>query len=307
MHSKSFKLSCGDRQKIHVNSWVADHKPRAILLIAHGMAEHSARYQEFGRFLSQNQITVYAHDYRGHGKTAEDQKYLGFCSNQKGWQFMLEDIGYLNKYINQKHPGLPVFILGHSMGSLLVINFAYLGGKQIDGLILTGVASYQPVFTIAGLLIAAIQCRIKGKEARSYILHNMLFGGYNKHFSPARTDFDWLCTDQEVVDRYISDPYCGSVLTAGFFYNLARATLNINKTRNLDRIPKNLPVLMLAGQYDAVGNMARGVKKFYKTFQKLAIQDLNLKIYPDCRHELLNEKIKDSIYEDILTWVEGHL
>ncbi|MDZ7838497.1 MAG: alpha/beta hydrolase [Actinomycetota bacterium] len=130
---------------------------------------------------------------------------------------------------------------------------------------------------------------------------------YNKHFSPARTDFDWLCTDQEVVDRYISDPYCGSVFTAGFFYDLARATLNINKTRNLDKVPKNLPVLMLAGQHDAVGNMTRGVKKIHETFQKLGIKDLNLKIYPDCRHELLNEKIKVRIYEDILAWAEGHL
>jgi len=307
LHIKAFKLPCGDRQEIHVTSWVVDPKPRAILLMAHGMAEHSARYQEFGTFLSQKQFTVYAHDHRGHGKTAEGQDCLGLCSAKEGWQLMVEDIGYLNKYIKQKHPGLPVFILGHSMGSLLAINFAYLEDKQIDGLILTGVASFQPVFTIAGLIIASIQCRIKGKEARSHVLHNMLFGGYNKHFSPARTDFDWLCTDQEVVDRYISDPYCGAVLTTGFFYNLARATLNINKTRNLDRIPKNLPILMLAGQHDPVGNMGRGVKKIYETLQKLGLEDLNLKIYPDCRHELLNEKIKDRIYEDILTWMERRL
>ncbi|MDZ7838496.1 MAG: alpha/beta fold hydrolase [Actinomycetota bacterium] len=127
----AFKHTFSDRKKIHVNSWTADRKPRAIVLIAHGMAEHSARYHEFGNFLSENQISVYAHDHRGHGKTAESQDRLGYCSHQRSWELMVEDIGHLNKYIKQRHSGLPVFLLGHSMGSLLAVNFAYLWGKQI--------------------------------------------------------------------------------------------------------------------------------------------------------------------------------
>ncbi|MDD3777387.1 MAG: lysophospholipase [Actinomycetota bacterium] len=306
MHHTCIKLNSSLNYDLEVNRWTAADE-QAVVQIAHGMAEHSARYGPFAQFLTNNHISVYAHDHRGHGKLAQQQGQAGLCPPQRGWQYMIEDMLKVNRHIKESHPGKPVFMLGHSMGSLLAINFAYLYGDFIDGLLLTGVASPQPIFSRIGLVIAALQSRFKGIHAPSQLLHNMLFGGYNKHFMPARTDYDWLSTNTEAVDNYIADPHCGIVFCTKFFYDLARATLDIYKVSNLEKIPKTLPLLLMAGSQDAVGHMTKGVEKVYQLFQKAGIKDLKFKIYDRCRHELLNEEIRLTIYQDIINWISSRL
>jgi len=307
LKTDSFKLNSSDGLKIHINRWLPPKSSKAVLQIAHGMAEHSQRYNDFGSFMADNGFSVYANDHRGHGRTAGSIDQMGFCSQQNGWQLMLGDMHFLTGYIKERHPGTPVFLLGHSMGTLLARNYAFYWGDQIKGLLLSGVNSYQPALTILGLIISFILATMKGKEAKSPFLNNMLFGGYNKFFKPARTGFDWLCSDQKVVDRYIEDKYCGAVFSAGFFYDLAKATINIHKMSNIKKTPKNLPILMLCGENDPVGSMAKGAAKVYQSYKRTGIKDISFKVYKGSRHEILNEKTKSVVYHDILAWTGARL
>lgn len=291
-----------DNQELHMHHWTPSKKSKAVLQIAHGMAEHSRRYHDLGSFMSSREIAVYAHDHRGHGQTAGNTSQLGFCGAQNGWQKVLKDIHCLTKYIQKKHPGIPVFLLGHSFGSLLSLNYAFHWANDIQGIILSGLSSYQPVLSYSGLIIAFLESKIKGKKAKSHILNNMLFGGYNKHFQPARTDFDWLCTNPEVVDRYEEDPYCGAVSSAGFYYDLAKATININRFSHLKKIPSWTPMLIISGEYDPVGGMTKGTYKIFQRLKKAGLKDVRFKVYDGCRHEVLNEKSKAQTFQDILEW-----
>lgn len=290
--------------KIHVNSWVPSNE-KAIIQLAHGMAEHSKRYHDFSCAMSDNGIAVYANDHRGHGQTASPQG-LGFISGQDGWKSMIEDMYALNRHIIKRHSGCPVFLMGHSMGSLLALEYAARRGHGLRGILLSGVSSYQPVLSFLGLVISWSQARLKGRKTKSLFLNNLLFGGYNKYFKPSRTDFDWLCSDKKVVDSYLEDDLCGNVSSAGFFYDLAKASLHIYNPRNLKNLP-DIPFKILCGKQDPVGTMGRGAQGLYLILKKAGIRDICFNLYKGCRHEVLNEKIKDTVYRDIITWVANNI
>ncbi len=280
---------------------------KAAIQISHGMAEHSGRYQDLGNFLAEKGFAVYAHDHRDHGRSVSSPQQLGFCAPHNGWRLILEDMLALTRHMEEKHPGVPIFLLGHSFGTLLSLNYTFCWANKINGMLLSGLSSCQPILSIFGLIFSFIQSSISSKKTKSPFLNNLLFGGYNKHFKPARTDFDWLCSDPAVVDRYIEDQHCGAIFSAGFFYDLANASIEIHRTKNFKKIPSNLPIIILCGENDPVGNMVKGAEKVCLALKRAGIKDIVFKAYKGCRHEILNEKIKDEVYKDILYWINAHL
>lgn len=297
-----------DGHEIFIYKWMSEEiTPKAVVQIAHGMAEHAGRYGAFAEKLVGNGYIVYANDHRGHGKTAGSLDNVGFFAEHDGWMRVVEDLNEITATIKEDHPGLPVFLLGHSMGSFLLRTYMFLYGGNINGAIISGTASSPGLLGDIGSLVAGLEARRKGIRGKSMLMHNLSFGGYNKAFKPNRTDFDWLSRDQKEVDKYIEDPFCGAVFTAGFYRDLLWGLKTIHKKENIRRIPKNLPVFIFSGDNDPVGNNGKGVSQVYNSLKKNGIADIELSLYKDGRHEMLNETNREEVYRDVIAWMDSHL
>ncbi|MFH2064175.1 MAG: alpha/beta hydrolase [Pseudomonadota bacterium] len=304
------KTKMTDGHEIFIHKWISeksDPNPKGIVQISHGMAEHAARYEAFAGELVDNGYLVYANDHRGHGKTAVSLGHIGFFAENNGWLRVVEDMHEITSMIRKSHPGLPVFMLGHSMGSFLLRTYMFLYGNQINGAIISGTAGSPGILGDIGMMIANLEIKRKGLRGKSPLLHQLSFGGYNKAFKPARTDFDWLSRDQEEVDKYMEDPFCGAVFTAGFYRDLLWGLKTIHRKNNIDRIPKDLPIFIFSGDKDPVGKNGKGVSQVYNSLKKNGIEDIQLSLYKDGRHEMLNETNRHEVYQDVITWLNNHL
>jgi alpha-beta hydrolase superfamily lysophospholipase len=309
MKSEDFKFLTEDKTGLFTYKWLPDDnkKIRAAVQIVHGMAEHAARYREFADFLTKNGVVVYADDHRGHGRTAGSQDRIGFFAEKDGWNLVVSDEFELTQKIKKENPGLPVYLLGHSMGTFIIRDYIFKHGDNINGVILSGTSSDPGVMAIFGKLIAKWQIRQNGFKAKSPLLDKLSFGKFNSYFKPNRTPFDWLSTNEENVDRYLADPYCGSIFSAGFFYDLIYGVKKVNIFKNIIKVPKNLPILLISGEKDPVGNFTKGVMKVFSDYKKAKITDLNYKFYAGFRHEILNETNRNEVYKDIMDWLNKHI
>lgn len=309
MKSDSFTFTAKGDVDIFVHRWQPekDIDTKAVVQIAHGMAEHSARYENFANALVNEGYTVYANDHRGHGKTAGSIENMGYWADQDGWDLVVGDMVQLTRTLKDTHPGLPVFLFGHSMGSFLSRDYISAHGTEINGVILSGTAGDAGLLGSVGILVAKLQCMIKGKKAQSPLLDKLSFGSFNNAFKPNRTDFDWLSRDDEEVDKYVNDPFCGAVFTCGFFSDLLQGLKKINVQRNIDATPGALPMYLMAGDKDPVGNNGKGVLEIYKVYEKAGIRDISYKLYEDGRHEMLNEINKEEVFKDIAGWLNSRI
>lgn len=278
-----------------------------VVQIAHGMAEHAGRYARFAGYLADAGFAVYANDHRGHGKTAGALENVGYFADAGGWQAVVEDMVQLTAIIRGELPGVPIFLLGHSMGSFLSRSYIATHGEDLAGVILSGTGGDPGLLGKVGLLIARWECFRKGKKAQSPLLNNLSFGGFNKAFKPNRTDFDWLSRDAVEVDAYIADPYCGGIFTAGFFVDLLTGLQFINSAGGIRQIPKDLPVHFLSGACDPVGNNTKGVRQVVDAFKAAGIKDMTATFYEGGRHEMLNETNRDEVFRDILGWLRTRM
>lgn len=304
MKPVSFTFPSSDGVKIHVNKWMSGPKAKGIVQIAHGMAEHSGRYADFAAVLTEAGYHVYANDHRGLGKSAGSCEVLGHFADENGWELAVDDMYRLTKLIKDEVPNLPLFLFGHSMGSFLSRTYVQQHGEELAGLILSGTGAGRRVMSSLGILIAKIECRLRGKRARSVLMNTLSFGNFNKPFRPARTPFDWLSRDPQEVDKYVQDPLCGEVPTANFFCDLLTGIKQMDEAEGLARIPNELSIFLLSGDKDPVGQNGKGVRKTYQQFKQIGIKDVVLKLYPDGRHEMLNETNKEEVYRDILAWLD---
>jgi alpha-beta hydrolase superfamily lysophospholipase len=292
---------------IFAYAWLPD-APRhvvGLVQIAHGMAEHAGRYEPFARFLCDAGYGVYANDHRGHGRTAGSLQRVGYFADRDGWQQVVADMAALTDIVNERHSGLPVFFLGHSMGSFLLRTYAARYGDRLSGAILSATGGDPGFLGKVGMMIARWECFRKGKTARSPLLNKLSFGGFNKAFKPNRTEFDWLSRDERVVDAYIADPYCGGVFTAGFFVDLLGGIRFINSPAGIDAIPKDLPFLFVSGAQDPVGKDTLGVRQVADAYTRAGISDVAVRFYDGARHEVLNETNRETVYRDILDWIDA--
>ncbi len=309
MTTTNFTFQASDGKAIFTNKWLPENISdlKAIVQISHGMAEHSDRYKRFAEALTASNFGVYANDHRGHGKTAGSIENLGYFADTNGWSRVVEDMKNLSDIIKENHPGLPVFLFGHSMGSLLSREYIFSYANDINGVILSATAGDPGLLGNIGILVSKIESLLKGKKAKSPLLDTLSFGKFNTAFKPNRTAFDWLSRDNAEVDKYINDPYCGTIFTAGFFNDMLNGINNINKYSNIEKISKDLPIFLFAGAKDPVGDNTKGVIDVINTYKKAGIKDLTYKFYEDARHEMLNEINREEVFTDIIKWLELHI
>lgn len=289
--------------QIHAIEWIPDGDVKAILQIAHGMVEFIDRYDNFANYLSSKGFYVVGNDHLGHGKSIRDDSQLGYFARSKGDLCVIGDMDELRKISQNKYPDVPYFILGHSMGSFLVRQFIERFGEGIKGAIIMG-TGYQPTETLsAGIALTAVLRQGRGGHYRNKMLDDMALGSYNKKFEPARTKCDWLTKDEAIVDAYIANPLNQFMFTVNGYYNMFRGIMYCQKKENLEKIPKDLPILVISGEEDPVGEFGKGPKKVAEIYKKTGIKNVTLKLYPEDRHEILNELDKDVVYEDIYNWL----
>lgn len=307
MVSSSFTYQVEDGTKVHVYTWrpEEDRPIKGIVQIAHGMAETAARYEGFAKRLTQAGYLVYANDHRGHGKTAGHPDAVGILADSKGFEALIEDMHHLTNIISADNLDLPIFLFAHSMGSFAAQRYIMMYGEELSGLILSGSNGPNRFLHGFGALMARSQVRKLGRNQKSPLMNDLSFGSYNKRFKPNRTDFDWLSRDASQVDLYVENPYCGGVFSAGFFEDFMDLFRVTDDIRQIRMVTKDLPMLLIAGQNDPVGNYGKGVQKLYEVYKKAGIKDLDIKLYPEARHELLNEINRDQVMEDVLIWIEN--
>jgi len=304
--SADFRHVASDNKALFVHGWLPEGKPKALLLAVHGMAEHGARYARLAGRLTAAGWAVYAPDHRGHGATAAPGE-LGWLTEAGGFRRVVEDLREIALAIRTAHPGLPLLLFGHSMGSILAEAYCGFYGEGLAGCALSGVV--EP--PAPGLLpvargLAALGCLVKGQKSKAPLLDSMSFGSYNKAFEPVRSKFDWLSRDAAEVDKYLADPLCGFVCTDGFFRDLLSGfELVYGEGGALSRIPARLPVLVMAGEADPCGG-ARGFAGILAGKLRAAgLSDLSEKTYPGARHEILNETNRDEVERDLAAWLEA--
>ena len=280
---------------IHAMKWQSDEvEPIAVLQLIHGMAEYIARYEEAAVYFAKKGFIVVGDDHLGHGDTAKEFGDYGFFCKNDPVTVLIRDEHRLKKIVQKEHEGLPYFILGHSMGSLILRNYLCRYGSGINGAIVCGTAHYGRLPILGGKILTGF-LKLAGKD-------KIMFGSFNKR-TEKRTEFDWICSDERVVDAYMNDPGCGFLFTVNGFDTLMGLVKNLNKKSYLSKMPKKLPVLFIAGTEDPVGNYGKAVKDVYDTFLHLDLTKVQIKLYNDARHELLNEKQKMQVCEDVSNWL----
>ncbi len=298
-----------DDRDIYVYSFEnVEGEAKGVVQIAHGMSEHIARYEYVAKKLNQAGYLVYGNDHRGHGKSVTSKEELGILADENGFEKMAEDMFTLTKKIKEKHPNLPLFLLGHSMGSFLSQRYIMLYGNEINGVILSGSNGKNPALLMwVAKKVSSSEVKKLGRNVRSEKMNNMMFGSFNKSFKPNRTEFDWLSTVDSEVDKYIADDYCGFLFSAGAYKDLVDGISLISKSEEINKVPKNLPIFIISGTKDPVGNFGKGLQKLKNTYKSHGLKNVEMKLYDGDRHEILNEKDRDLVIKDIIEFIEKNL
>ncbi len=299
------ELVCSDGKRLAYRVWVPDGiQVEAVLLILHGMAEHSLRYDGFATFLNSKGIAVYAPDHRGHGETAQRSgDPLGWFAEREGWQRVISDAYELTNTILADYPRSSLFLLGHSMGSFLARGLMVQHSDLYDGVILMGTGASQGLLGKIGKMIAQNHINKHGSTYPDAMLDKMSFGSYNKKIRDAKTSFDWLSRDDEQVAKYIEDPLCGFVCSAGFFKDLLDGVELANDAQKARRLPKDLSLLIISGSEDPVGGFSKGVRKVWELYRSCDLSDITLDLVEGARHELLQETNRDQTAGYLYSWI----
>lgn len=288
---------------IHAVSYKPEGEIKAVLQIAHGMAEHLERYEPFAEVLCKNGIAVYINDHLGHGKSVKNDDELGYFGEKAGWKYFIDDCYRLTRMAKEENPGKPFIFFGHSMGSFVARAYCLQHANDITGAIYCGTAGPNPAAGV-GSLIASVIGKIKGDHHRSTLVDKIAFGAYNNKFEQ-RTAFDWLSRDEFQVDKYVADKYCGFLFTAYGYRDLTSLLGFVSGKKWFESLDKDLPVLMISGAMDPVGNFGKGIDQVYDKLTAAGKKNLKKILYPDGRHEILNESaLFDKVCEDVIEWIE---
>ncbi|MBQ8590927.1 MAG: lysophospholipase [Firmicutes bacterium] len=281
-------------------------QPRAIVQISHGMCEFIERYEHFAEFLNEHGILVCGNDHAGHGASVNSMEDFGFFGEQDGWKHMVDDLRQLTVIVKKRYPGVPYFLLGHSMGSFLARVYLSWYAKELDGALIVGTSGPNPALP-ASFPITKAMIALKGKRYRSDMIRNIAFGTYNVKFKPKRTEHDWLSRDEKVVDTFEADPRCTFTFTLQGFLDLFSMLKFVSDKSWASMVPATLPVILLSGKMDPVGQYGKGVKEVHDRLAFAGVKDLKMQLYEGCRHEILNETNKETVYADVLDWIEKRI
>ena len=274
-----------------------------VLVIHHGMAEHQQRYLGFIEALCRNGIAVYMHDMANHGVSNTDVKLTGWFGKKNGWLGLIADFREMVQRARKENPDKKLIVMGHSMGSFICRMYTARHPEDgFDGAIYMGTGGPNPAAG-AGKVLASLLGTLEGKKHKSKLLAGMAFGTYGKRFE-GRTEYDWLTRDEGIVDKYIADPYCGYLFTVQGMHDLIEVNAASNAEEWYKGVPANLPVLLISGEEDPVGDYGAGVRTVAEKLKATGHTKVTLKLYPECRHEVLNELNREQVMADILEWMK---
>lgn len=303
-----FYDSRDNKSKIHAVRWIPESgTPKCIIQIVHGMAEHIERYHEFAMYLAQQGILVTGEDHLGHGQSKGEYSLQGYFCSQDPATVLVRDVHRLKKLTQEKYPMVPYFLVGHSMGSFITRNYLCRYGSGIQGAVIMGTGMKSKGLLVFSKITANIVKLFFGEKHVSHFLDKAAFGSFNKKIMNPRTPKDWLTKDNQKVDDYLKDPNCNFVFTVNGFLTLFELIDRIVNKENLNKIPKELPVYMISGKDDPVGDYGKGVEKAYASLEMAGLTNMELKLYQEDRHELLNETDREKVAEDIYLWIKKQL
>ena len=302
---REFTFASGDgRTKIHAVEWRPEKgEVCGVLQIFHGMVEFIERYEETAEYLTEKGFVVVGNDHLGHGTSVVSKEEYGFFCEENGNAVVLGDLRKLHKKTRNKWPGVPYFILGHSMGSFLLRQYLSMYGDELDGAVIMGTGTQPAPVLKAGQKLCTLFAKLRGWHYRSRLIDSMAFGGYNKRFRPGRTDKDWLTKDGTIVDAYLADERCTFRFTVNGYYNLFVSIEDACSRETMEKLPKDLPVLFMSGAEDPVGDFGKGVEQVRRQFEAAGLTDVTWILYENDRHEILNETDRAVVLRDLYAWL----
>ncbi|HFQ8209806.1 TPA: lysophospholipase [Clostridioides difficile] len=308
MKCTNFTFKGEEGLDIYTYKWEDENikKPKAVIQIAHGMAETAQRYETFAKVLTKNGYIVYINDHRGHGKTAKIIENVGHLAEKERFRCLVEDMYTLTNIIKKENEDLPIYLFGHSMGSFASQRYIMDYSNNLSGLILCGSNGKQGIILNLAHLIINREIKKYGRRSKSNKINNLIFGGEIIRRNE-KTKFDWLSRDKEQVEKYINDPFCGVVCSCGFFYDLVQGLKEIEDKENLKKVPLDIPIYIISGDKDPIGKNGKGVLRLRDRYIKLGVKDVTCKLYKDGRHELLNEINREEVFEDIICWLNNKI
>ena len=305
---EEFTYPCSDGKRVIAASrWIPEGDVRGVVQLVHGICEYVGRYDALARALCERGFLVTGEDHLGHGRTAEINGGLGFFAEKDGWNTVCRDVRALRRLTGEAYPGVPYFILGHSMGSFLLRTYLILWPGEIDGAVISGTGQEPAAVVGAGRAVVSLIGAVRGKKHVSPMVHNLAIGAYNKRFAPNRTASDWISRDEAAVDRYVADKMCSFIPTVGLYRDMMGGLQFISDPKNLDRMDPATPVYLYSGDRDPVGANGKGVRTVYEYFRSRSVKDLTLRLYEGGRHEMHNELNREEVIGDLAAWLEAHL
>lgn len=300
---KHFRFTGEDGKELYGTKYLA--KPsRGAIQIVHGMAEHRKRYSEFSRDLASRGYSVYVYDQRGHGETGtENDDMLGHVPPETGWRKLVSDVHSHLKFVKMEEKGKPIYSFGHSMGSFVVRDFITDHGRQLDGVILSGSGKLNALSLKLITPIAKLEKWLLGKEKESRLMEKVLFSSNNDNFQPADTAYDWLSRNEESVQKYVADEHSGFSCTTGFYDAFISGLRKLAGRDQFEEVPESLKILVVSGEEDPVGGPE--IIGLAQEYSRAGVSDVDYKIYPGARHEIIHEINRDEVVKDIVQWLRG--
>lgn len=287
--------------QVHAVLWLPENgEIKGVVQLVHGICEYILRYDDFANFLTEQGFAVTGNDHLGHGKTVKSEDEYGYFTE---WTDLVRDVRTLQQRTQKQFPNLPHFILGHSMGSFVTRTYLIDYPDGLTGAILSGTGQEAAISVAAGKFLTSLG----NPKKVNHTFYKLSIGAYNQNFAPTRTSADWICSDEKVVNTYLADPQCNFPTKAGMNHAMMYGLQYIGSKKNLAKMNKNLPIYFFAGDRDPVGAMGKGVQKVARLFREIGMKEVTVKLYPDGRHEMLNEINKSEVYRDVAEWLNCHL
>lgn len=299
--------SCMAKNKIFTRLYEPDSTPVAVLQIAHGMAEHGALYKPFCEYMAERGFVVVVNDHLGHGRSVTSGAMYGHFGDKGGLYNVVEDMRNLQSIMRKKYPELPYFLLGHSMGSFVAREFTAVYGTSLNAAVFMGTSAGMPEVMWQGeLAVLKLLKKAYGAHMKSQHIQDLLNASLNKRFRPARTDFDWVSSVEKEVNRYVRDPLCGFPLTLQGYIDLGTMQQAVNKDEWYSRVPRKLPLYLISGEADSVGDMGKGVRRVEKKLRDTG-HNVKTTLYPRVRHALMQEIISERVFDDLYDFFTTNL
>lgn len=302
IRTETFRFrSAEGTQEVYGRRWLPDGPVRFLYQIVHGMADYVDRYDALARFLCEAGAAVYGHDHLGHGHTVSPGEPFGYFGDRRGADNVISDMFQVTERMRREYPGLPIFLFGHSMGSLMTRLYCTRYGAGLKGVVFSGTSGANPLMFVVRLIAGTAVLFGQGRRPAK-LLSRLAFGSYNDRIPDARTEYDWISRDGEVVDAYSKDPWNTFLFTNRAAYDLAGIVQKVSGRRWADALPPDPAYYIISGDMDPVGNYGRGPEQVFAWMRAADMPDLSLTLYQGGRHELTNEVNRREVFEDVLNW-----